>query len=292
MKHQTDFFFCIGVQKAGTTWLYNNLCAHPEISMALLKEMHFFDDLEDGRNLTRRRLKSRTLRQRLWSFSQLGPFRPGNIWKYIWFYRYVFLKRTDHTIGRYKQLLLKLRHKHTKVIGDNTPQYAVLSERTIESIKEHFPDLKVVLILRNPVERDWSQMRMMIEFDKLRKDEVDKFIQKDNRRSDYLMMIHNWSRCFGMDRMNICFFEDLTNDPLALLNDIFDFLNVSRQTSIPHRDPANVSPPMDIPQEIEKQLYLKHQNLINQLVTLFDNQEPNHAATWKTRMDQVLSSTN
>ena len=292
MNHQTDFFFCIGVQKAGTTWLYNNLCAHPEISMALLKEMHFFDDLEEGHNLTKRRLKSRTLRKRLWTFSQLGSFRPGNIWKYIWFYRYVFLKRSDRTVGRYKQLLLKLRHKDTKVIGDNTPQYSVLSERTIQLIKNHFPELKVVLILRNPVERDWSQMRMMLSLDKLQEDEVDKFIQKENRRSDYLSMLEHWSQCFGRNRMKICFFEDLKNDPLALLNDICGFLDVSRLTAIPHRDPANASPPMEIPDEIEKRLYLKHQDLINQLSTLFENQEPNHAAAWKARMDEVLSSTN
>ena len=36
-------FLGIGAQRSGTTWLYENLRQHPEISLALPKELHFFD---------------------------------------------------------------------------------------------------------------------------------------------------------------------------------------------------------------------------------------------------------
>jgi hypothetical protein len=36
-------FLIIGAQKAGTTWLFQNLQSHPEIWLPAEKEIHFFD---------------------------------------------------------------------------------------------------------------------------------------------------------------------------------------------------------------------------------------------------------
>src|SRR5947207_15540157 len=36
-------FLCIGAQKAGTTWLYENLRVHPQIAVSPRKEEHYFD---------------------------------------------------------------------------------------------------------------------------------------------------------------------------------------------------------------------------------------------------------
>jgi hypothetical protein len=36
-------FLCIGMQKAGTAWLYDQLETHPDFWMPPLKELHFFD---------------------------------------------------------------------------------------------------------------------------------------------------------------------------------------------------------------------------------------------------------
>ncbi len=37
-------FLGIGAQKAGTTWLYENLCRHPGIFLSHPKELHYFDE--------------------------------------------------------------------------------------------------------------------------------------------------------------------------------------------------------------------------------------------------------
>jgi len=36
-------FLCVGAQKGGTSWLYQQLAAHPDFWMAPLKELHYFD---------------------------------------------------------------------------------------------------------------------------------------------------------------------------------------------------------------------------------------------------------
>src|ERR1700676_4637332 len=40
-------FFCIGAQKAGTGWLYEQLRAHPDFWMPPVKELHYFDRLPE-----------------------------------------------------------------------------------------------------------------------------------------------------------------------------------------------------------------------------------------------------
>ena len=43
MMYNGPTFICIGAQKAGTTWLYENLSRHPDVVMPPMKEIHYFD---------------------------------------------------------------------------------------------------------------------------------------------------------------------------------------------------------------------------------------------------------
>jgi hypothetical protein len=38
-------FFCVGAQKGGTSWLYQQLQSHPDFWMPPIKELHYFDKL-------------------------------------------------------------------------------------------------------------------------------------------------------------------------------------------------------------------------------------------------------
>ena len=38
-------FLCVGAQKGGTTWLYQQLDSHPDFWMPPVKELHYFDQL-------------------------------------------------------------------------------------------------------------------------------------------------------------------------------------------------------------------------------------------------------
>ena len=45
----TVLFFCVGAAKAGTSWLHRQLSDHPECHFRAIKELHYFDALENGR---------------------------------------------------------------------------------------------------------------------------------------------------------------------------------------------------------------------------------------------------
>ena len=58
-NHRFPDFLCIGAQKAGTTWLYDNLKKHPDLGLPDVKELHYFDSRERilNHNLLRRLLR-------------------------------------------------------------------------------------------------------------------------------------------------------------------------------------------------------------------------------------------
>jgi hypothetical protein len=44
-------FFCVGLQKGGTQWLYDQLQHHPDFWMPPIKELHYFDRAFPGRRI-------------------------------------------------------------------------------------------------------------------------------------------------------------------------------------------------------------------------------------------------
>ncbi len=42
---QSQILYGIGAQKAATTWLYAQLQSHPEVHVALPKELHYWDTI-------------------------------------------------------------------------------------------------------------------------------------------------------------------------------------------------------------------------------------------------------
>ena len=47
------------------------------------------------------------------------------------------------------------------ISGEITPAYSTLPEASVKSIKKYLPNAKILFIVRNPLDRIWSQIRMM-----------------------------------------------------------------------------------------------------------------------------------
>jgi hypothetical protein len=131
-------FLCVGAQKAGTSWLYQQLEAHPDFWMPPVKELHYLDEL------------SRTKR--------FHPPRCGDERDAVFLESMKDLSTRFYLdLERYGRLF---QHKGTRVSGDISPAYSTLRDEIIERVVNHFPNLKVVFLARDPVERAWSQLSM------------------------------------------------------------------------------------------------------------------------------------
>lgn len=114
-------FIIAGVQKAGTTALYHYLRDHPQVRMAKQKEVHFFDNEQ--------------------YFS-----KPNNTALDYSFYHAAF---NDEP------------HNHTShfIYGEATPIYLYWPE-AIARIQFYNPAMKIIVLLRNPIERAYSHWNM------------------------------------------------------------------------------------------------------------------------------------
>jgi hypothetical protein len=96
----------------------------------------------------------------------------------------------------------------------------------------HFPDLKVVFIARDPVERAWSQLSMYVRrglIEQFDVNDVDAAMRHLRRpevvsRSNPSEIVARWSRYVRPGLFRVYFFDDLRTDPAAVRRAIIEFL--------------------------------------------------------------------
>jgi hypothetical protein len=126
-----------------------------------------------------------------------------------------------------------------RLAGEITPTYCTLQPRRIRSIRGLIPDVRLVILLRDPVERDWSHMRMALLRDTGRSpeqvpvSEYLTFAQEDERmkRGDYGVVLTRWLSIFEPSKLLIGFYEDLATRPRQLLGAVLDHIGVPRPSS-------------------------------------------------------------
>lgn len=110
-------FLCLGIQKAGTSWLYRMVSQHPQVHTSDPKELHFFNrdyNYEKGSQWYLDHFKAKLGTQ------ASGEFTPDYLW---------------------------IRDEHREVPGfESTPD---VPRRVVDML----PNLQLIVILRNPVAR-------------------------------------------------------------------------------------------------------------------------------------------
>lgn len=150
------FLLGVGAMKAGTTWLHDHLAASPQCQPGVRKEYHVFDslDLEKEPYLLQRVVgKART------SLEEVAQGRPTDP---------TFLVQAamiaDEQLYYDYFTALFARDPGTRLTLDITPGYALLSPARLASVRSEFERRGVraaaAFLLRDPVERIWSQVRM------------------------------------------------------------------------------------------------------------------------------------
>lgn len=120
------------------------------------------------------------------------------------------------------------------VKGEITPGYSIIATERIRFIHRILPQLKLIFILRNPVDRSWSEAFMNLVKKKNRScqdvddDEFFAYFQSRScrQRSDYRTIIDNWTAVFPAEQLCTLFFEDIHERPRELLEHVFAFLGV------------------------------------------------------------------
>ena len=192
-------FLGIGAQKSGTSWLYQTLRRHPELWLPKVKELHYFDQKQDlGRRRLRDSLRSRAPVHRRWrkQFRQrVRSYRRGFSFESLRFdLRFFFPGRLDD--AWYASLFALAGDK---VKGETTPDYSALPPEKVAHVHELMPEARILFVMRNPIERAWSQALMFARKSGAPREALVPHLDREHSvaRSDYLRTLETWGRPDG-----------------------------------------------------------------------------------------------
>jgi hypothetical protein len=227
-KKKFPDFLIIGAQKAGTTWLHRNLQAHSQVWMPKEKELHYFDEKVGAKTSLRSKLWGKRTMDERWrrqarrQIGRYSKFSPSDV---AWDLRYFLGSWND---AWYASLFTQ---GSGKTVGETTPDYSVLGRKQIAHVSEIMPEAKIIFLMRNPIERAWSQSLMDVRERNI-EDVTDEEFQKhfESKRSrlftDYLRTLENWGSFFPEKQIFVGFLEDVHFYPNRLLARAYRFLGV------------------------------------------------------------------
>lgn len=176
-------FIGVGAARSGTTWLYNCLKEHPDVTVSSIKEVHFFDKDEH--------------------FNKGLPY-----------------------YGKFFG-----RESTSKIVGEITPAYLTCTACP-ERIAQCFPQAKLILCLRNPVDRFISGYKYKIRRAGLLTEHQtlpeairsDTSLLEDGLYAKHLKRYLEW---FPIGQIHIIFYGDISKRPGNVLRRVYTYLGVA-----------------------------------------------------------------
>ncbi|NEO87300.1 MAG: sulfotransferase [Spirulina sp. SIO3F2] len=265
-------FLGIGPPKTATSWMHKSLRQHPQANLPPMKEIgywwaksflpqrHYFSRFFDPHWFYResRSYWRDSCRQHFQSLKagHLDMSKLGWDVHYFWGF---------HTESWYRNLF-----KPHLVSGDITPKYCELEAEAIAQIKRRYPDLKIIISVRDPVERAWSRAKYKLGLQRNRQiqdiPEAEWFTYFDNPlqtlASDYQALYTRWSQFFAPEQLHLIFYDQVQDDAWTVFNRLCEFLELSLLPEAAKKQivrPANVGLSGKIPTQYEAYLFKKHQ---------------------------------
>lgn len=207
-------FLLVGPQRTATTWIYENLRFHPDIFWPREKDLYFFNLLESPSHPL---FRSNELE---WYARQ---FRDSWTW---WLF---------HS----GEVALRARARYApRVRGEATATYAAMAPELVDDVATLNPDVRAVMLIRNPVDRAWSHAKLDlvklsgrkmqdVSDDEFRRHFTDTY---QLRCADYVENCNQWHTRLKPG----AFLGDCT-DPRYFTRDVAKPVNVTKEARVPER---------------------------------------------------------
>ena len=192
--------FIVGAGKSGTTALANQLSVLDEVFLPEMKEPHFFASYDDEK------------------WAEVDHFGSTYI----------------QDIDRYEDLYQS--NQHEKYLVDASTSY-LHRTGTAERIHEYNRDAKIIMLLRNPVDRAYSHYLMSRRVGHTRSDFLsaieNEYLEHDTGISYYIKIgmyanqVEEYFEFFPSRNIKIILYEDYTTDVVKTFKDLLSFLELS-----------------------------------------------------------------
>ena len=235
-------FICVGMPRAGTGWLYDQLRHHSDFWLPPVKELDYLTHSKPSLASVQRaydRIRPKRLRENV---HVRGPKWDDRNFAFL--DEAVTLAKRERDIARYAVLF---RHKGALKSGDITPRYGLLAPEVIAEIAAKLPHLKVIYLIRDPVARVWSHINLIYdrnEFDHALLEDSGAFARfVDNHpalltSSRATRTLESWKGAAPSLPFRHFLFDDIAREPERTRREILEFLNADPCKPSAHLPPG------------------------------------------------------
>lgn len=190
-------FLIAGVQKAGSTSVWQYLGQHPQVFLPSIKEIEFLSENRPPELIQRRA---------------------------EWFERWPHLYDFD----AYQRLFDGVTDE--VAIADGSMNALFHYDQSISRIQKYVPDIKIFVILRHPVERAFSDYLMHLR-DAIGDNPPKPLVQQSEssfqlRKGLYYEPVKHYQEAFGPEQFKVFLYDDLCRDSTAFMQKVYTFIGV------------------------------------------------------------------
>ncbi|MFT5924288.1 MAG: hypothetical protein ACI9LE_001287 [Paraglaciecola sp.] len=171
-------------------------------------------------------------------FIGIGAQRCGTSWLYNCLLEHpdIFMPQKEvhyfdklhktHDINWYSALFSQA--SNTQTSGEITPDYMYLKD-CIKEIHKNYPETKLIIILRNPIERSFSAFNLFKSHGRFKNMTFDEALKAEGfllEQSLYYKQLENVYQYFNKEQVLIKFYEDITDKPLEFYQTVCEFLQI------------------------------------------------------------------
>jgi len=282
-------FLCVGAQKAATTWLYDALSVVPGIFLPRIKELHYFSELysPDAKRFGPKHRAQQIRKSRAFHKSQ----NTGTD------YERAVLAQLDQIDlapinDEWYKGIFDFAHDND-ICGEICPCYMSMPTRGIRHAISINPNVRVLIIIRDPIDRVWSHMRMHVKTGHLKFD-LKSMLNGQTSLGPYMAYtnykdsIRRWQSMCGHDRLKLLRYEGIREDPHNALSEILTFIGLPGVAT--RADLTKIvfsGKPLDIPVELRAKLLEELEPQYEFLRSIF----PDDVERWLQLHHSALSAT-
>ncbi len=157
-------------------------------------------------------------------------------------------------------------HEPEVVMGDISPGYLRLPQRSIVVLRARYPDVRIFLNVRHPVDRVWSRAKHLIREQRLvlaemSEAELEPFVFQPNSvdASDYATHLERWLSVFPAEQILVSRFEQIIGDPHVYFARLCEHIGIDDEPlRIDHRrEPRSAAKALErpLPAQFSARLY-------------------------------------
>jgi hypothetical protein len=217
-------FFVVGTVKGGTTSLHQYLSQHPQLFMSPIKETNFFSRFDiNENNFSRDYAHDINIDLKHYLLSDMKE--PIHI---------------AHINNESDYLKLFKNATNQLAIGEISNSYLLYEKAPVEIFKFD-PKAKIIMMLRNPIKRAFSQFVMNQRLGKtLKNNFLEEILEDDNKKirgwganhqylfvGNYYEQVKRYYEIFPKEQIKILFYDDYQKNPNETIKEVYAFLGIN-----------------------------------------------------------------